>query len=265
MKKKHIYLLICTLVLMTTGIVFSLSKVSATHIDASTLIDRLPKISPDYSGTVFPPNIAPLNFQIHEKGQTYWVVLSSQGGSTIEIKSKSPKITIPEKKWHALLDKSRGQDLVVDVYLKDINNNWKRFQSIVNHVAEEKIDPYVVYRKIHPSHNTWRAMGLYQRNMTNFDESPVLKNDKYKWGCAHCHNFNNNLPNKIAIGVRSGDYKSCVLIVDSDEKKQNQVYKLNKKFGFTSWHPSGKFALPTLNRTKNLLFCIQAKMKCEIL
>lgn len=260
MKKQHQFLLIVTLVLVAAGIVWSVASIQKAAIENYTAVAQAPRISPDYSGTVIPPNIAPLNFQVKEEGTQYYIYISSKNGKSIEKKSPSPKIVIPEKQWHQLLDNNRGEDLTIDVYTRDANGDWKKFNSIINHIAEKEIDPYVVYRKIHPSHNTWRAMGLYQRNLTDFEETPVLKNDNYKWGCAHCHNFNNNLPDKIAIGIRSGDYKSCLLIVDEDEPNE-EVYKLPIKFGFTSWHPSGKMFACTLNDPPLVLHTCKNEMR----
>ena len=63
-----------------------------------------PNISPDYSGIVIPPNIAPLNFRILEKGQAYGVRIHSERGPTINISSKTGRICIPLRKWRRLLD-----------------------------------------------------------------------------------------------------------------------------------------------------------------
>jgi len=261
MKRLYKYLSAGTLVLVAAGIFLSISINQKPEINEYTSVDHLPRISPDYCKTVIPPNIAPLNFMIHEKGVQYGVMISSKQGEPIAILSHSPKISIPEKPWHKLLDSNRGQPLFIDVYLKGINDNWERFQTIANQIAKDDIDAYLVYRKIHPSHNTWRKMGIYQRNMTNFKEIPVLKNDNYKEGCAHCHDFNNHRTDKIAIGVRSGDYKSCVLIVDNEEGKQHQVYKLPQKFGFTSWHPSGKLFACTINDPPLVLHTCKNEMR----
>ena len=41
------------------------------------LLDRAPKLEPDYSDITIPPNIAPLNFIIKEKGIAYYVKFSA--------------------------------------------------------------------------------------------------------------------------------------------------------------------------------------------
>jgi Tol biopolymer transport system component len=49
------------------------------------------------------------------------------------------------------------------------------------------------------------------------------------------------------IGLRSGKYGSSELIVDN-----GQVNKIGTKFGYTSWHPSGKVVVYSINRVYQL-------------
>ena len=45
-----------------------------------TAVKRLPRIRPDYSGIVVPPNIAPLNFLVEEPGLEYRVQIHAAAG-----------------------------------------------------------------------------------------------------------------------------------------------------------------------------------------
>jgi len=123
----------------------------------------------------------------------------------------------------------------------------------------ENIDGFLVYRKIHPSHNSWREMGLYQRNMQTFEEMPILKNDKYMDGCAHCHSFLNNHADKISIAIRKsgyGEYQNSQLIVDGD-----RVYKIGNVLGFTSWHLSGRLLACSFNQPRLILHTTRNEMR----
>ena len=62
-------------------------------------IDRQPTISPDYTETTLPPNIAPTNFIIKEKGKAYYVNISSEKGEQIDIFSQSSNIKIRNINW----------------------------------------------------------------------------------------------------------------------------------------------------------------------
>ena len=79
---------------------------------------RLPRIRPDYSQTVIPPNIAPLNFLVEEPGAEYRVRIHGTGSKDILIASRSPSIVIPLRPWRELLDKNRGGRIGLDIYVK---------------------------------------------------------------------------------------------------------------------------------------------------
>jgi len=216
--------------------------------------ERTAKIKPDYAGSVMPPNIAPLNFIIQEDGAGYFVKIYSEQGKPIEIFSMKPAILIPERAWRDLLDLNRGRQLKIDIYVEseirasssqkeDIE--WTRFHTLTNDIAREEIDTYLVYRKIRPGHSTWRNMGVYQRNLSSFDESTILSNGYFKNGCVNCHTFCSNRSKRMLLGIRSKDYGSSALLVEG-----NNVRKIGTKLGYTSWHPSGKIAAFSVNKVR---------------
>ena len=98
-----------------------------------------PEIFPDYNSTVIPPNIAPLNFSIAEKGKKYYVSIYSDNSRGIKISSRSQKIVIPKRKWKNLLDNNHGKSVFIDIYIKNQDNRWEKFRTIENTVAEDKI------------------------------------------------------------------------------------------------------------------------------
>lgn len=206
-------------------------------------VGRAPQIHPDYSGTVIPANIAPLNFLIQEDGSQYYVKIYSQQGSQIEAGGRSPKIVIPQRAWRRLLNANAGQQLHFDVSIRDKEGQWSRFDTVANTIAEEPIDDYLVYRKIHPAYGAWKRMGIYQRSLRSFDESPVLDNTYFAEGCLNCHAFCNNRTDKMLIGIRSSEYGSSALLAQN-----GKVEKIGTKFGYTAWHPSGRVAAYSVNQ-----------------
>ncbi|MEJ2701562.1 MAG: hypothetical protein P8Z79_03890 [Sedimentisphaerales bacterium] len=212
-------------------------------IDQFSIIDRLAEIHPDYSGTVIPPNIAPLNFSIRENGSHYCVRISSRQGQPIEIFSRSPKIVIAEKPWHALLNANRGEDLSFLVFVRSQDGDWKRFSPVVNTIANEEIDRFLVYRRIYPVYGAWGKMGIYQRDLQGFEESVILDNDYFKGGCLNCHSFCANDPNKMLIDFRSSDYGVPTVLVEN-----GKPYKVGTKFGYVAWHPSGRLVTYAINQ-----------------
>ena len=135
--------------------------------EMSPLVDRLPTIRPDYSGTVLPPNIAPPNFLVAEQAQDCFVRIHADQGDPIEVFGKGNKIIIPQGPWHALTAANRGGTLNFDVFVRPGQqaSQWQRFQTMVTTIAAEDIDDYVVYRRILPGQATWRKVGVYQRSL----------------------------------------------------------------------------------------------------
>ncbi|MHC4982543.1 MAG: hypothetical protein ACYTF6_05170, partial [Planctomycetota bacterium] len=95
-----------------------------------TDLNRPPRIDPDYSGCVIPPNIAPLNFVVKEKGTDYRVRIYSQAAPGFVVASSSGKILIPLDKWRDLLGRSRGGELHFDIYACDEGGAWGRYQTV---------------------------------------------------------------------------------------------------------------------------------------
>jgi hypothetical protein len=262
-KAKLIYTLIfCALI--TVSLLYYCRDKKYT-IKQYSSINRPAKIRPDYAGSVIPPNIAPVNFVIQEEGAGYFVRISSKNGNAIEISSKTPKIVIPEQAWHRLLDTNRGQQLSLDIFVKSIlvepsskarNIRWFRFETFTIEVANDDIDSYLVYRKIRPGHRTWRDMGIYQRNLGNFDESTILNNGYFKNGCVNCHTFCKNSPDKMLISIRSSDYGSSVLLIEGDK-----VQKIGTKFVYTSLHPSGRVAAFSVNNVKQFFHSAASEVR----
>jgi hypothetical protein len=262
-KAKLIYaIIVCALIAVSLLYARRNRKVTIKQYSS---IDRPAKVQPDYAGSVIPPNIAPLNFVIKQKGAGYFVRIYSEKGNPIEIFSKKPTILIPKRPWHELLDLNRGRQLNMDVYVgsgagasssKGENIRWSRFQTLTARIAPEDIDTFLVYRKIRPAHGTWRDMGIYQRNLSSFSESVILDNGYFKHGCVNCHAFCGNRAEKMLLGIRSAVYGSSALLVEGDK-----VRKIGTKFGYTSWHPSGRVAAFSVNKVRQLFHSAASEVR----
>jgi hypothetical protein len=210
-------------------------------------VEHEARIYPDYSSIVIPANISAMNFAVREIGELYCVRISSNKGSQIEIFSKTGNIVISEAQWSSLLKQNKGEKLQIDVFCKGKDGKWLRYETIRNKIAGEEIDGYLVYRKIHPGYRTWRDVGIYQRELGGFGESVVLDNSYFGGECLNCHTFCNNKTDKMLIGLRSAKYGSNELIVND-----NKVNKIGTKFGYSSWHPSGKIVVYSMNTVYQL-------------
>lgn len=219
------------------------------------IVDREPKLSPDYRDVTVPANIAPLNFAIQEPGVGYFVRIHAANDKPIEVFSRTQKIRIPQRPWRRLLKSNRGGTLSLDIFVKSGLSaqtesgpgQWQRFARVTSTIADEDIDPFMVYRRIWPGHSLWGQMGVYQRDLRSYDERVILGNDSFRNGCVNCHAFCNHRTDKILLGIRSTTYGSSAILV-----QDQHVRKIGTKFGYTAWHPSGTLAAFSINRVRQL-------------
>ena len=118
---------------------------------SATAVDETPRIDPDYSSLVIPPNIAPMRFRIEEEGADYLVRISSEATSPFDLHCPDGTCRIGPRRWRALLEENRGKGIDYDVYVKREDGRWARFRRFTNIVAEEPIDAYIAFRLLVPN------------------------------------------------------------------------------------------------------------------
>ena len=94
-----------------------------------------------------------------------------------------------------------------------------------------------------PLYSWWKDIGIYQRNLTNYDVSTVLHGRSFGSGCLNCHSFVGNDPKTMTICLRSATYGSDTLLA-----RNGSVEKIGAKWGYTAWHPSGRLAVYSINK-----------------
>ena len=255
MKKLYISLI---LVFISAATILWLSlRARNTHAPQEyKMISRRAGIKPDYSDVVIPPNIAPLNFMVLESGKAYIVKIYSSEGESIVLFSKTGKIIIPKRRWKSLLTKNKGRKLYFDLYINSADKQWSRYETIANTIANEGIDGHIVYRLIKPIFSRWHDVGVYQRNLANYDESVVFHGKPFSNACVNCHTFLNNSGDTMFIGVRSATYGSSAIMV-----RNNHVQKIGTKFGYTAWHPSGRLAAYSINKVHQFFHAIGTEVR----
>lgn len=204
-------------------------------------LQTTPAIYPDYSAVTFPPNIAPPNFIIRKEADAYQteIGIKDEPGEIL-IHHTEPLVRIPEKKWRTLMKKAAGKEIYFRISL-DKNNEWTEYTAIENKISIHPIDPYLVYRLLYPGYELWNEMGIYQRNLTNYKQTPVAENRDFGKQCINCHTFHQNSPDKMMMHVRGKQGGTLIY-------REGQVKKVNPnlpghKYGATypAWHPSGRY------------------------
>ncbi len=232
---------------------FSLGQRPADPDEWSSLA-RPPRIRPDYCGMVIPPNIAPLNFTVEESGISYCVRVRAGDGTAVTVHSRDGGVRLPLRPWKALLDQNRGHRLEVDVFVRNQDGRWLRFEPLEWTVAKEEIDSHLVYRLLGPTFSTYKYLGIYQRDLEAHAESPVLFGGSFNQGCTNCHAFVNNRPEPFLLHVRPGldDSVAPGMIVVRDGKAarvNTRIGPIPNPAGYTAWHPGGEVAVFSINDT----------------
>jgi hypothetical protein len=207
--------------------------------DTAYLLNRAPVIYPDYTEIIVPPNIAPLNFVVREKGSKYLVKLYSMTEDTIQIKSGNGKIGIPQKKWSDLLNANKGKSLYFDIFVRK-EDGWVKYKTVKNHIALETTDSFLTYRLIEPQFSFWKILGIYQRNLETFEEKTVLKNSLTGSNCMNCHAYCKNDASKMLLHIRGGATSGTLIVQDGEVKKVNTGTAFSRAGAYPSWHPSGE-------------------------
>ncbi len=221
-------------------------------------------IFPDYSDVTIPPNIAPLNIRVSDEGATEFVV---EIGDVVAGATADGKTDIDSTAWRQLLEQNRGKDIAVHVYAHR-PAGWVRFSPYTLHVAEEPIDGFLAYRLIEPGYELYRQLGLYQRNLTNFDEAVIYENNRTFTDkdnhCINCHNFQNYSTDHMLFHVRAS-HGGTVIVNGSEAHKIAIKHDSIIAAGvYPSWHPTLPLVAFSTNKTGQV-FHMYHEEKIEVL
>ena len=217
------------------------------NISISKTLNQEAPITPDYIGVTVPPNIAPLNFKIETPGYESCVFIN-YGTETLQLKSQKGNIQIPEKEWKEMLCRHTGDSISLTVCLKD-GKDWIAFRSFSIYIAQEPCDSYVAYRLIEPAYEMWNEMGIYQRNLENFDVHTLYENTQSGKGCINCHSFCAQNPDTLLFHVRKMNPGMITLLGRDIERIDTKTPQTISPLVYPYWHPSGKFVAFSTNNT----------------
>ncbi len=221
-------------------------------------LNRKPLIFPDYTGITIPGNIAPLNFMVEEEGTYFMVVLEGDKGTEMKVKAEQKVFRFSPKKWTRFLQENKGSQFNLVVYGL-VKEQWTRYESFVIRVADEEIDPYLVYRLIPPGYETWSSMGLYQRDLTSFKEKTIIDNSYIEDNCVNCHSFANGSSENMMFHVRGSIGGTIIKRGDEIEKVDLKREETLSAGVYPSWHPSGKYVAFSTNRIEQYFHAKQEK------
>lgn len=212
--------------------------------------DEEPIIFPDYKNITIPPNVAPLNFALcgssYVKGQKTAIVIDN-GKGWMTFKGKKGTFKFSQSEWRRIL--AGGGTVSISVMKKN-GAAWGVYKAFHWKIAPEPIDPYIAYRLIEPLYETWNHMGIYQRHLESYAETPIMTNNLTDNNCMNCHSFCMQNPDKMLFHMRETHPCTLILADGGIEKLNTKTKKTISQLVYPSWHPSGRFVAFSVNDTQ---------------
>lgn len=205
----------------------------------------LPRIFPDYSEVTIPKNIAPLDFSIIEPDASAFKASLSSGTESYMIKSRNGDIEIPERKWNTLVREGNGT-ITVSTSAR-INGEWREFKPFNIYVSDDKIDSYIAYRLIPPGYEVWGRMGIYQRCLETYEQSPIAENSLTEDNCMNCHSFSNRRPDRMMLHMRAKHGGTYILKDNGIEKVNTKTPETIAAGVYPNWSNDGKYIAFSVN------------------
>lgn len=197
-------------------------------------VNQLPEMFPDYSGVTVPRTIAPLNFRI-TSGQTSMLLLEG-GGKSFAV--KGPDFDIPAGKWSEML---QGADSICARVLVRDGKTVRSFAPFTIHVSPDSIDGYLAYRLIEPAYETWNGMGLYQRELSSFEQTAIVTNASTGGNCMNCHSFADRNPGKMVFHMREKNGGTYIIDGDTVQKFNTKTDNTISAVVYPQWSADGRF------------------------
>lgn len=236
--RKTIYLIL-TAALM-------LAACSGGDIKVSKSTNQEPQIYPDYKGVTVPPNIAPLDFN-YLGPEKACLIIEGKGGEE-QIKADKGLFEFGEKQWRRLMESNTGGSLKLTIAVEK-DGVWTAMKPFYISVAREPIDPYISYRLIPPGYEGWYNMGIYQRNVENYDQTPIFENRLGSRNCVNCHSYRNGDPDHLMFHSRASFPGTMVIQGSEIEKLNTKTDSTISALVYPYWHPSGRYIAFGVNST----------------
>ncbi len=239
MKKFSYYILLCAVALLSA---------CTSRPDHAESVDKLPQIYPDYIGVTIPAGIAPMNFNLlsDECSRVYVSVKGSKGG---QIESIGDYADFNVEEWHSLVEQNKGGQLTFTV-MGEREGQWLQYRDFTMNVSRYALQEWgMTYRLIAISYEIFGRMGIYQRDLSNFDETEIIGNTQVPGQCVNCHTANRTNPDQYTFHVRGEHGATLVHTNGKDEWLQAKNEKLGGSMVYPYWHPQGRYIAYSTNQT----------------
>lgn len=216
-------------------------------------VNQLPDIYPDYIGVTIPADIAPLNFNLVDEDIDCMdvVVRGSKGG---ELHTNGDWADFDIADWQALTQQNRGGKITLTVCVEK-DGQWTQYNDFDIYVSKDNLDEWgLTYRRIKPGYEVGGDIGIYQRNLSNFDETAILAETVVPGRCFNCHTANRTNPNHITLQMR-GEGGGTMIQKDGKQAWVETKTDSTKAAGsYSYWHPQGDYVAMAVNSVHQSFF-----------
>ena len=216
-------------------------------------VNQLPDIYPDYIGVTIPADIAPLNFNLADEDIDCMDVVArgSKGG---ELHTNGDWADFDIADWQALTQQNQGGKITLTVCVEK-DGQWTQYNDFDIYVSKDNIDEWgLTYRRIKPGYEVGGDIGIYQRNLSNFDETAILAETVVPGRCFNCHTANCTNPNRITLQMR-GEGGGTMIQKDGKQAWVETKTDSTKAAGsYSYWHPQGDYVAMAVNSVHQSFF-----------
>lgn len=228
---------------------------ACTHsVENPAKAGRQPDIYPDYVGVTIPAGIAPLNFcMAADTVDRVDVVVTGSKGGSLHVQGEWAEFDIGE--WQQLTTQNQGGDLTLTVSTEK-DGRWTTYDSFVIHISAYPLTDYgLTYRRIPPGYEVGGPkIGIFQRDLHSFKETPLLTESVVFGHCMNCHTANRTDPSTFTLQVR-GEGGGTLVQKDGKQTWLNTRTDSTKAAGsYAYWHPSGNYCVYAVNSVHQSFF-----------
>ena len=226
-------------------------------------VEQWPEIYPDYIGVTIPADIAPLNFNFADETIDGMDVVAkgSKGG---EIHTNGDWADFDIDDWHKLTAQNRGGKITFTVCIRK-DGQWKQYQDFEMTVSPYNLEEWgLTYRRIKPGYEVGGDIGIYQRELSTFEEYPILTETVVPGRCFNCHTANRTNPNRITMQMR-GEGGGTLIQKDGRQTWVETKTDSTKAAGsYSYWHPAGDYVALAVNSVHQSFFTGTGQRRCII-
>ena len=225
-------------------------------------VHQVPAIWPDYTNVTIPVGIAPLNFSMADDAFEAMDV-EVKGSKTGRLHVNGDYADFDIDDWHQLLEANKGGQLTVTVCAEK-EGQWMQYRGFQIFVSTEELDAWgITYRRIPPSYEIYSKMGLYQRCLSDFEETALFENSQTPGLCVNCHTANRTNPDQHVWHVRGMHGATVVSMNGKVELLQAKNESLGGSMVYPYWHPGGRYCAFSTNMTSQM-FHTAGKKRIEV-